>query len=392
MPGDSSDGASNHRTTKRRKLGEDEKKSAQEEYLSPLQTSGNGSNSSRGQSSGHGHNNFTSGVSTPHSLHDDRMTVASMLSAPLDPAQPYVHSTSSRSNVEPHQDIYDDIVTYGIDRGIKDRDIPENDDFNALSGSSPDTKREHAELVVPPAARVEFGFGIREDSSAFDSAFAKGGYYESPVDVSIPRSLHPLPEKLLSNKMNMLYFHHFLNHTAKCLLPHNCASNPFRMILPFMAIQDENLMNLFLTYSAIHRCKLLGQPLPTIRIALWMQDVFANLRQALDDPARLITNGNLAAAIMLASLEIISPNAFGVTVPWQSHLDIARQMIDQRGGPKSMRLQGRNDKVTDFLWSWFAYLDVIGSLSGGENSVRHFIIFQGQLLTYLAVLAVGLSC
>lgn len=32
--------------------------------------------------------------------------------------------------------------------------------------------------------------------------------------------------------MNLLYFHHFLNHTARILVPHDCERNPFRLILP----------------------------------------------------------------------------------------------------------------------------------------------------------------
>ncbi|KAK3064964.1 hypothetical protein LTS18_000573 [Coniosporium uncinatum] len=66
---------------------------------------------------------------------------------------------------------------------------------------------------------------------------------------------------------------------------------------------------------------------------------------------------------MLASLEIISPNTFEVPISWQDHLAMARQMIISRGGPKSIH---RKDKVGYFLSTWFAYLDVLGSLSGSK--------------------------
>jgi len=131
-----------------------------------------------------------------------------------------------------------------------------------------------------------------------------------------------------------------------------------------MAVQDDDLLSLLLAYSASHRARLLRQPEPATRIALWVQDIFPNLRKALDDPGEIISNANLATAIMLASLEIISPKAFGVAVPWQTHLDTARQIIAARGGPQGMRTAARGDKVASFLWSWFAYLDVLGSLSG----------------------------
>ena len=69
---------------------------------------------------------------------------------------------------------------------------------------------------------------------------------------------------------------------------------------------------------------------------------------------------------MLASLEIISPKAFGVEVSWQKHLSTARQMIAARGGPLRMRTESQGDTASSFLWRWFLYLDVLGSLSGDK--------------------------
>lgn len=132
-----------------------------------------------------------------------------------------------------------------------------------------------------------------------------------------------------------------------------------------MAVQDDNLLNLMLAYSASHRARLLRQPEPATRIALWVQDIFPHLRHALDNPSEILSNSNLATAIMLASLEIISPKAFGIEVPWQHHLDTARKMISARGGPQRMQTASRHDRVASFLWGWFAYLDVLGSLSRG---------------------------
>lgn len=131
-----------------------------------------------------------------------------------------------------------------------------------------------------------------------------------------------------------------------------------------VAVQDVNLLHLLLAYSASHRARLLKHPEPANRIALWVQDVFPSLRRALDDPNGPVSNANLAAAIMLASLEIISPNTFEVPVTWQNHLNVARRMLLARGGARSVH---RKDRVSYFLSRWFAYLDVLGSLSGGKN-------------------------
>jgi hypothetical protein len=119
--------------------------------------------------------------------------------------------------------------TYGLDRGLPDLDLPRNNDTGAISEGSPSVHSEldawlnDFELAIP-----EFGFGL----PTRETVFAKGGYYASPVPIKIPRKLEPLPATLLENPMNLLYFHHFLNHTARILVPHDCSENPFKTILP----------------------------------------------------------------------------------------------------------------------------------------------------------------
>ena len=130
-----------------------------------------------------------------------------------------------------------------------------------------------------------------------------------------------------------------------------------------MAVCDTNLLHLLLAYSASHRSRVLNHPEPANRIAEWVQDVFPALRTALGDPSVPISNSSLATAIMLASLQILNPNTFEFSVPWTQHLHVARQMILSRGGSTAAP---RKDKVFYFLTRWFAYLDVLGSLSGGK--------------------------
>jgi hypothetical protein len=125
-----------------------------------------------------------------------------------------------------------------------------------------------------------------------------------------------------------------------------------------VAVADENIMNLLLAYSAAHRARMLHHPEPSNRIAVWVQDVFPKLRQTLIENPNDISDNTLAAVIMMASLEIICSGTFEVPVSWQSHLTMARP-----GG------MGRQDHVAYFLSRWFAYLDVIGSLSGNKNDM-----------------------
>lgn len=129
-----------------------------------------------------------------------------------------------------------------------------------------------------------------------------------------------------------------------------------------VAVKDSNLLRLLLAYSASHRARLLQHREPANRIAHWVENVFPSLRRALE--TNQITNEGLATAIMLASLEIISPNTFEAPVTWQNYLHIARRMIFARG---DARFVSRKDRVSYFLSRWFAYLDVLGSLSGSKN-------------------------
>jgi hypothetical protein len=113
-------------------------------------------------------------------------------------------------------------TTYGYDFGLPDLDTPNNDDFSAIAMFSPQANT--MELEGGP-------YGNAERHSQ-DIAFESGNYYAKPVAIRISKSLGVLPPILLENPMNLLYFHHFLNHTARILVPHDCEQNPFRQILP----------------------------------------------------------------------------------------------------------------------------------------------------------------
>jgi serine/threonine protein kinase len=247
-------------------------------------------------------------------------------------------------------------VTYGYDLGLPDLDTPNNDDAYAIAIFNPQN-----DIVGTDSDHTFVNATMRGTKLVLE----KNGYYAKPVPIKIPKSLEPLPPILLENPMNFLYFHHFMNHTARILAAHDCDQNPFRQILPDMAIKDENIMNLLLAFSAMHRARLLNHPGPSNRIAVWLSEVFQNLRKALQpaSDASQITNSTLALPIMMASLEIVSPNVFEVWIPWQAHLTIARQILAQ----DETRTANYLDPAADFLIRWFGYLDVIGSLSGNRN-------------------------
>lgn len=125
-------------------------------------------------------------------------------------------------------------------------------------------------------------------------------------------------------------------------------------------------MNLLLAYSASHRARLLEHKEPTERIGRFLDETVRSLQASLDDPDTAKSDSTLATAIMLSSYQIISPNPFnmaGLNITWQTHLSAARRIILARGGAQGMHSR---DKVSYFLVRWFAYLDLLGSLSGRE--------------------------
>lgn len=119
-------------------------------------------------------------------------------------------------------------TTYGFDLGQPDLDTPKNDDANAITTFSP-----------PASFNGPLFFEYASGDRTKNMAFEKDGYYSKPVPIKISKYLEPLPATILENPMNLLYFHHFLNHTARILVPHDCEKNPFRKILPQSKLTDN---------------------------------------------------------------------------------------------------------------------------------------------------------
>lgn len=120
-------------------------------------------------------------------------------------------------------------------------------------------------------------------------------------------------------------------------------------------------MNLLLAYSASHRARLLNVPEPTERINEFLQETIKDLNVSLNDDAEKKSDSTLATLIMLCSYDIISPSKL---ISWRQHLNAAREIILSRGETDGIHCR---DNVSYFLVRWFAYLDVLGSLSGRDN-------------------------
>ncbi|KAB8224954.1 fungal-specific transcription factor domain-containing protein [Aspergillus novoparasiticus] len=247
---------------------------------------------------------------------------------------------------------------YGLDCGRPDLDLNKNDDHSAIDiNYALDLINTQSESSA--ASNDRHADSSSADSQQYSLDGVKFAYYASPVPINIPRYLSPLPPTLVQTPINLMYFHHFINHTARMLVPHDCSDNPFVSVLPSMAIGDSNLLNLMLAYSASHRARYLEHPEPATRIAHWVSNVFPALRVALEDPHEKVTDNHLATAIMLLSLKIISPSTFEVPIPWQSHLKLARELFLARR--EQMTYPG--NRIGPFLARWLGYLDIMGTLS-----------------------------
>lgn len=154
-----------------------------------------------------------------------RLSVNYLLSGPAgDNASP--RSYENFSGFHPRRE--DGFTIYGYDHGLPDLDIPKNDDNVAINPQTP------AVSMSSPSTLSDIAWSPSQllESSMEKPAFERGGYYARPVPIRISLDLEPLPAQLLENPMNLIYFHHFLNHTARILVPHDCPDNPMKTTLP----------------------------------------------------------------------------------------------------------------------------------------------------------------
>ncbi|EPS42256.1 hypothetical protein H072_3807 [Dactylellina haptotyla CBS 200.50] len=230
-------------------------------------------------------------------------------------------------------------------------------------------------IVDAEADAVEDLHSASLDSKGSDGYATIKGHH---AYLQLPKELNPLPQSMSGNPQSQVYFQHFLSETAPLLVPHDCNGNPFKSVLPQMAMNHDGLLNLLLAYSASHQARQAKQPEPTELVSGFLDCAYRHLHQSLNDQEELKSNATLATAIMLCSYEIISPNVYAEGISWRIHLDAARKIILARGGAKEMRSR---DPVSFFLSRWFAYLDVLGSFSSNNNKNNTTPLFSGKYWT-----------
>ncbi|OAX80659.1 hypothetical protein ACJ72_05003 [Emergomyces africanus] len=263
--------------------------------------------------------------------------------------------------VHPFPCPHKNLINHDVNHNSPDLDIVKNNDHCATNQDSqlrhlPSHSRNNSR-----SSAVSLDRNIQRRAVA---SFASHYYYAPHARISIPRSSPPLPSTLLESAINLLYFHHFINHTGPSLTRHDCLDNPFVRILPAMAVEDPNLMNLVLVLSAAHRARLLGYPVPSNRIAQWTHPVLPALRATLADPEKHSSCTNLATALMLITINMMFPQILKVPLSLQAHLKFSREVFNcHQSMEHGSERDAQQDAVRKFLSSWLGYVDIIGSLS-----------------------------
>ncbi|ODQ82955.1 hypothetical protein BABINDRAFT_159433 [Babjeviella inositovora NRRL Y-12698] len=230
---------------------------------------------------------------------------------------------------------------------------------------------------------------------------------------SIPPTINPLPEILLQVPYYREIFHFYTEVTASMLVPapaHMYKENPFRVILPRMAMQCLPILCAMLAFAAKHRSIIIGQAVPVEIIDQLISRSLNGLMAALRNESESKSDTTLATALLLLCYEVFSQNETG----WRTHFVGARRIIRSRNGHKSItsepvnredtlgaetpgdvmlsldgtRMVGqvqrsytrsldvhrkvhrnplkRESNIGFFLIRWFAYIDVIGGLASAK--------------------------
>jgi hypothetical protein len=164
-------------------------------------------------------------MGSEHHYHNELIHDHQTLSDSMQEGDQESHETSLAQN---KWQTYLNSVTdnYGLDSGRPDQDLTFNNDHAAIDINYA------LDLISARWHNQEASQSATSQPIPKVQAQFCSGYYASPVPINIPRYLSPLPSSLLENPINLMYFHHFLNHTARMLVPHNCDNNPFISVLP----------------------------------------------------------------------------------------------------------------------------------------------------------------
>lgn len=221
---------------------------------------------------------------------------------------------------------------------------------------------------------------LSKDSASMDNLFK-----------TIPPQLTPLPEILLQVPLYRSLLHFWVNVASSNLVPapsHIYLDNPFRVLLPQMAMNNMSILTTLLAFSAKVRSALSDSEnyIPNEIIDQLLGRSCAELLKSLKDKEEATSDATLATILLLSCYEAFNCENFE---RHRAHTIGARQIIMARRSENSSAIiSGKpsdyveDNKLTNknftsegniafFLMRWFAYVDVIGALSSTKDSHKY---------------------
>lgn len=213
---------------------------------------------------------------------------------------------------------------------------------------------------------------------------------------SIPPQIVPLPEILLKVPYYRQLFHFWVNVAADNLVPapYLYKDNPFKKILPQMAMHYPGLLTTILAFAARARDDLegsLGTHLNIIDQLLGRS--CDELLKQLQDESEATSDGTFAMSLLLSSFEVVHSNDFN---KHRAHATGASQIMSARtkklrrsddspsalddeisSTSSSSSLTRKNESdIAYFLLRWFVYVDVIGALSSTRDRGKYLQAYR----------------
>ncbi|KAI5952749.1 hypothetical protein KGF54_003616 [Candida jiufengensis] len=194
---------------------------------------------------------------------------------------------------------------------------------------------------------------------------------------NIPTQLDPLPSLLLDIPFYRNLLHFWVNIASTHFVPvptEIYTDNPFKSILPQMAMSVPSILTVLLAFSAKIKAQLVGDSgIPESIIDVLLSRSCNELLKLLQDKKTATSDEALATALLLSCFEIFNSKDFS---RHRAHTVGARQIIKARSfEPLTKNKLSNSEKdIKFFLLRWFVYMDVIGALSTTKNSEEYLLI------------------
>lgn len=224
---------------------------------------------------------------------------------------------------------------------------------------------------------------------------------------SIPPLLTPLPELLIQVPYYRQLMHYWVNVAADNLVPapsHIYKENPFKVILPQMAMEYPAILTTILAFAATSVALITGKKASEEIVSQLIARSCNMLLKMLKDKDEATSDGTLATVLLLSCYELLSNNNFE---RHRAHTLGARQIImarklklptkeeeylndspDSSSLSKSTSSVALESDIAYFLMRWFVYVDVIGALSATKNS-QYYLSNQQSGAEYAPVESVN---